>query len=149
MARMAASTATWAVICGPSRARILRGLDAAGPRRVALTLRARQENLRRLVAVPTGRWLGGPDPGAARACLDADLRSFAAGIAALLEAHRLAGDFAWLVITAPTPMLPLLHEACAPGLHGCVLAELAADLVATGEEDLRRRLAALISAPRA
>lgn len=138
---------TWALVCSASRARILRGLEPVpAPRQSELKLRARQDNLRALVA---GRI--GPVPPVAGAaaspwdCLRADERLFAAEIAALLDAHRLAGEFSGLAVVSPPAMLALLREAFPLGLRRAFVLELAMDLLREDGDALRRRVARLVN----
>jgi hypothetical protein len=138
---------TWALVCSVSRARILRGLaPLPAPRPNDLKLRARQDNLRAFVA---GRM--GPVPPAAGAelspwdCLRADERLFAAEIAALLDAHRLAGEFSHLAVVSPPAMLALLREAFPAGLRQALVLELAMDLLREDGDALRRRVARLVN----
>lgn len=138
-------TCTWALVCSTSRARILRGLEpTCAPRPSELKLRARQENLRAFV---TGRIGSGRTasltPSAAQAWLRADERMFAAEIAALLETHRLAGEFSRLAVCSPPAMLALLREEFPVGLRRALVVELAADLLGAEGSVLLRRIAGL------
>lgn len=142
-----AGKSTWALVCSVSRARILRGLEPMpAPRPNDLKLRARQENLRAYVA---GR-IGPERPGARAelaplACLRADERLFAAEIAALLDAHRLAGEFSRLAVISSPPMLTLLREEFPAGLRRTLVVELAMDLLREEEADLRRQVTRLVN----
>ncbi|MDH3263915.1 MAG: host attachment protein [Paracoccaceae bacterium] len=142
-----ANKSTWALVCSVSRARILRGLEpTVAPRPNDLALRARQANLRAYVNGRIGgEWPGaGAEPGPL-ACLRADERIFAAEIAVLLNAHRLAGEFSRLAVISPPAMLALLRDEFPAGLRRVLEFELAMDLLREEEADLLRRVTRLVN----
>jgi hypothetical protein len=143
---------TWALVCSTSRARILRGLEPMpAPRPSDLKLRARQENLRAYVAgrvVPAREEAGVDGPLSPSACLRADERVFAAEIAALLDAHRRAGEFCRLAVISPPAMLAVLRNEFPPGLRRTLVCELPRDLLREDEADLRGRVTRLVNCGR-
>jgi hypothetical protein len=141
---------TWALVCSVSRARILRGVDPMpAPRPNDLKLRARQDNLRAFVAGRIGPEPLGPGTELPLLdCLRADERLFAAQIAVLLDAHRLAGEFSHLAIVSPPAMLALLRAEFPEGLRRTLVLELALDLLREDGDALRSRVARLVNGAR-
>lgn len=128
----------WAVVSDGTRARILRDLapspNAGAARQGDLLMRAQAEGVRGLV---TGPGSARRTAQVAARVLQSDVADFAAEIAAMLERHRIAGDFSRLAVFAPGALLRPLHRAMPPGLAGLVMLEVRGNYLWRPEGELR------------
>ena len=128
------TTAEWALVMNATRARILRGLSPGAP--PELVMRAGHRRLRAMLAdrrgleLPAGSQV--PDP------LHEDDRDFVREVVAMLEAHRLAGDFEVLTVIAAPRTYELLHEAMPGRLAARVHRRTERNLAAVDPVDLPR-----------
>jgi protein required for attachment to host cells len=137
----------WILVMNSTRARILRGVPSRAPARAELVLRSNQRRLREvisdtLVTRPMSQFNGPLSEAGWRRPLDEDEVVFSRQVAALLEAHRLAGDFGRLAVFAAPEMLEILHQAMPPALRDRIVAEVDENLIALSEAELPKRVAA-------
>ena len=135
--------ALWLLVMCETRARILRDPAAGSARhgRTELVLRAESRALRRVLDDPARPQVTG---GCLRAemSLQQDETIFLAQVVAVLEAHRLAGDFAGLVVIAPPRTLALVLGRMPLRLRGQVLVQIPRSLVHLSAGEVRRIVAA-------
>lgn len=138
-----ASDSIWAVAINATRARVLRDLMERGTVRPAeLVMRAEHRHLRDIMADKPGRSFTSTHQGRRSAIeygsdpLKEDQRDFVRQVTALLETHRLAGDFDKLVIAAEPSVLGLLRGEMPPRLARTVVAEFAKNLLHLSAQDL-------------
>lgn len=122
----------WILVMNSTRARILRGL---GPGQGELVLRSGLEGMLDAMC---------ERPALRRQQLRADELAFRRRVVALLEAHRMAGDFGRLAVFAPRPLLPEIRAAMPGPLRGAVVAEVARNLIRLSEADLPQAAAAAL-----
>lgn len=139
--------AEWVLVMNASRARVVRGLPLRGaPAEPELVLRAETRRLREIMADRPGRSFSSgarrrrsameyaSDP------VREDERAFVRQVVALLEAHRLAGEFNALSVVAGARMLGLLREAMPRPLAALVRRECRLNLADVDEAHLPERL---------
>lgn len=144
----------WVLVMNETRARVVRGLPAAGePARAELVLRAESRKLRDIMSDKPGRSFSSGS-GGRRSAIDyggdplrQDQIEFVHQTVALLEAHRRAGEFDTLAVVAAPHMLGLLREELSKALTACIGTEISKNLAGIAETELpavlRRELAAV------
>ena len=124
------------------RARVLRAPSPQGGAPPAeLVIRARRHGLRALMD------RAGVDLGPGRALLEADERQFAGEVVALLEAHRVSGEFDRLAVIATPRICARLRECLTDRLAALICLERGGDLVRLRPDALRAAVAAELAAP--
>ena len=139
----------WFLVANATRARILRGLprpgEAAAPE---LVMRATARKLRDIMADKPGRSFSSASQGRRGAIpytsdpVAEDERNFVREVVALLETHRLAGDFDRLTVLAAPQTLGLFREEAPPALRARIRAEIAKNLAGIPEGALPAALRA-------
>lgn len=149
---------TWALVADSAQARILCGLEEAGPGAevpAELVITPQYPGIDAAYTDKPGRSFASGSSGRRSAVeestdlVQAELADFAREIATLLDQHRQAGDFGRLAVFAGEKMLGHLRKAMPAGLQGAVFVEQAINLAQLSEHELRQRVQNLIAAPRA
>ena len=144
-ARVMAGRVIWALVLNATRARILRGVAPGdGPAAPELVLRSEQRHLRDMISDKPGRSFASAG-GGRRSAMSApsdpvreDERAFVREVIAVLESHRLAGDFDLLAVFASPEMLGILRALTPDGLRARIVAETTKNLAHESERDLVR-----------
>ena len=141
----------WVLVADGARARILRDVVPAGKTRAGredLVFRSEQRQLREIMADKPGRSFA--STGTRRSAMEynsdpvrEDDRAFAATLAEVLDAHRVAGDFDQLVVAAAPQMLGDLRQAFPANLRRATIAEVAKDFTKLPAHELRGAIANL------
>ncbi len=133
----------WYLILTSTRARIVRGLPAAGePVLPELVLRAPNRKLRDIMAAKPGRSFSSGSAGRRSAIepgsdpIRQDAVDFVHEVIATLEALRSAGDFHSLTIFAAPDMLGLLRQDVPSRLKPLIAGEFAKNLGSVPESQL-------------
>ncbi len=139
--------AEWVLVISATRARVVRGLPPHGPpAEPELVMRCANRKLRDIMADRQGRVFASRASGRRSAMeysadpVREDEKEFVREVVALLEAHRLAGDFDGLSVVAGAHMLGLLRQAMPRALAARVRRECRKNLVDVDEAHLPDRL---------
>lgn len=131
----------WFLVVNATRARVLRSLpkpgDTADPE---LVMRAPSKGLRAMIA--------GSKADRNLTFVNADERAFIGQVVALLESHRMAGDFTRLTIFAAQHILNLLRQETPATLRARIGQEFPKDFVGFSEKKLPERIRQAISESR-
>lgn len=140
---------TWALVINATTARIVRGLHKdAPPDAPELVITTDHKDLREIMADKPGRSYA--SVGTSRSAMeyasdpvrDAE-RAFVLQALAILDLHRLAGDFQHLVVAAGPEMLGMVRDVLPKPLAALVSCEINKNLLHESVQDLTKHLAAL------
>lgn len=139
---------TWTLVVNSARCRILRGLSDRGSiAPTELVLRSEVRNLRDIMSDRPGRSFTS-NGGSRRSAMEyagdpmaEDQREFVRQIIAILESHRLAGDFDKLAVFAEHDMLGHLRRMMPQTLADLVIREVPKNLVRLSAQELAEAVA--------
>lgn len=132
----------WSLVLNGTRARILRGLKPGeGAHPSELVLRAEHRRLRKILAEGAGPGADPADP------MAADQRDFIHQVIAVLETHRLAGDFDRLAVFAAPEALAMWRREVPDRLAARVIHEGSQNLIHLPARDLAQAVGRALRRP--